>query len=530
MTKGRMIGRRGIMGAASLLAAPCIGRAQAARVLKFIPQSDLTVIDPVWSAAYVTRNHGMMVFDTLYGTDTQYRVSPQMLAGHQIEDDGKTWRLTLRDGLAWHDGEKVLARDCAASIRRWGVRDSFGQTLMSVTDELAAENDRVIRFRLKRSFPLLPAALGKPGSSICAMMPERLAATDPFKQIPEVIGSGPFRFVVSERIAGARVVYERNDAYVPRADGIASFTAGPKHVHVDRIEWHVLPDPATAAAAMRAGEMDWWENPASDLLPLLRSRPDLTVTQPDPLGYIGAMRMNHLQPPFSNAAFRRAILGAVSQEDYMAAAAGSDRANWRTGVGVFAPGSPMASDAGMEVLTGPRDLEKTKRAIVESGYAGERTVLLVPSDFPTLKALGDVGADLLRRLGVNVDAQYSDWGTLQQRVAKTDPVEQGGWSLFHTFWAGLDQFDPAVHVFNRANGRAARAGWPTSPALESLREEWLAAAEPADRARIAAAIQRQVFADVPYVPLGQTLPATVYRKTVTNVLGGYALFWNLNKA
>lgn len=427
--------RRGFLAtsAAAALAAPRISRAAGASTLKFIPQSDLSILDPIWTAAYVTRNHGMMVFDTLYGMDAQYHVSPQMLAGHTTEDDGRTWTLTLRDGLLWHDNEKVLARDCVASIRRWAARDSFGQTLMAVTDDLAALDDRRLRFRLKRTFPLLPAALGKAGSNVCAMMPERLTSTDPFKQVTDMTGSGPFRFKPDERIAGSRVVYERNAAYVPRPDGQASFTAGPKLVHVDHVEWTVMPDPSTAAGAMQAGEMDWWEAPTFDLLPLLRHSQDLTVTAPDLLDYLGTLRMNHLQPPFNNPALRRAVLGAVSQEDYMAAAAGGDPANWRADVGVFCPGAPMATSAGMETLSGPRDIARVKRQVAASGYNGERTVLLVPSDFPTLKALGDVGADMLKRIGMNVDAQYADWGSVLQRLAKADAVEQGGWSLFHTY-------------------------------------------------------------------------------------------------
>ncbi len=471
----------------------------------------------------------MMVFDTLYGTDSAYRVSPQMVAGHTTQDDGLTWTLTLRDNLLWHDDEKVLARDCVASIRRWGARDSFGQTLLTVTDELSAPDDKTIRFRLKRPFPLLPAALGKPGSNICAMMPERLALTDPFRQITEMTGSGPFRFKPDEHIAGARAVYERNPAYVPCPDGTPSFTAGPKIVHVDRVEWIVIPDPGTAAAAMQSGEMDWWEAPTFDLLPLLARNADLVIPPPDPLGFLGNLRLNHLQPPFNNPALRRALIGAVSQEDYMAAAAG-DPANWRAGVGVFAPASPMASQAGMQVLTSPRDLVAVAKAVAASGYNNERTVLLIPSDFPLLKALGDVGADLLKRIGMNVDAQYADWGSVLQRLAKTDPVEQGGWSLFHTYWSGLDEFDPAVHTFLRGNGKAASRGWPTSERLEALRNEWLGSTDLADRQRIAALMQQQAFIDVPYIPLGQILPRTVHRRSVTDVLTGYAVFWNLRKA
>jgi peptide/nickel transport system substrate-binding protein len=521
--------RRTLLATAGALAAPRIGRGAEASVLRFIPQSDLAVLDPIWTAAYVTRNHAMMVFDTLYAMDGAYRTTPQMVAGDTTSADGLIWELTLRDGLLWHDGTAVLARDCVASISRWAARDSFGQTLATVTDDLSAPDDRTIRFRLKRPFPLLTAALGKPGSNICAMMPERLALTDPFKQTTEMVGSGPFRFKADERVAGARVVYERNVTYVPRPDGTASFTSGPKVVHVDRVEWTVIPDASTAAAAMQAGEMDWWEAPTSDLIPLLKRNENLTIPPADPMGYLGTLRMNHLQPPFNNSALRRAVLGAISQDDFMAAAAG-DPANWRSGVGVFCPGTPMATQAGMEALTSPRDLTAVAKAVKASGYNGERTVLLVPSDFPTLKALGDVGADVLKRIGMNVDAQYADWGSVLQRLAKQDPVEQGGWSIFHTYWSGLDQLDPAVHVSIRGNGKAASRGWPTSERLESLRNDWLFSTDIADRKRIAAAIQEQVFIDVPYIPLGQILPPTVHRRSVTDVLTGYALFWNLRKA
>jgi len=275
--------------------------------------------------------------------------------------------------------------------------------------------------------------------------------------------------------------------------------------------------------------MDWWEAPTFDLLPLLRRNPGLTVSGPDPTGYMGCMRMNHLHPPFDNPALRRAVLGAVVQSDFMAAAAG-DAANWRAGVGVFCPDTPMASDAGMTALTGPRDLSRSKREVEASGYNGEKAVVLIASDFPTLKALGDVGADLLKQLGMNVEVINADWGSVLQLLAKTEPVEQGGWSLFHTYWSGLDQFDPAVHTYIRANGMAASRGWPTSAKLELLRNDWLVAEDIADQKRIAGLIQEQVFIDVPYVPLGQTLPSRVYRRSVTDVLGGYALFWNLRKA
>jgi peptide/nickel transport system substrate-binding protein len=524
--------RRLLLLSASAFAAPRLARAQSqARLLRFVPQSDLGVLDPVWTSAYVTRNHALMVFDTLYGMDAEYRIHPQMAAGHEASGDGLTWTIALREGLAWHDGGRVLARDCVASIHRWAARDPMGQALMAATEELTAPDDRTLRFRLKRRFPLLTYALGKPGSPVCVMMPERLAATDPFRQITEMVGSGPFRFRPQDRVAGARVAYERNPAYVPRADGEPSFTAGPKRAHFDRVEWHVLPDPSTAAAALRAGEVDWWEAPTFDLLPVLQRDRRIAISAPDPAGYIGAMRFNQLQPPFDNPAVRRAILPALSQADFMQAAVGEPREAWRDGVGVFPPGAPMASDAGMEALTAPRDLDRARREVAAAGYRGERVALLSPTDFPTLKALADVGADLLRRIGFRVDYQASDWGSVLQRLAKQDPVEAGGWSVFHTYWSGLDQMNPGVHAFLRGNGLSAPSrGWPSAPRLEALRDAWLRAEDDAEQRRIAEAIQRQALEDLPYIPLGQTLPRTAHRRDLADVLRGFAIFWNARRA
>ena len=513
--------------AAATLAAPSIVQAQGSRVLRFIPQSDVTVLDPIWTTAYVTRNHGMMVFDMLYGYDAQYRVQPQMAEGHTVSDDGKTWNIKLRPGLVWHDGERVLARDCVASIARWGKRDTYGQSLMSVTDELSAPDDGTIRFRLKQPFPLLTDALGKPGSAMCAMMPERLAKTDPFQQVTEMVGSGPFRFKADERVSGARVVYERFDKYQPRPEP-SSFTAGGKRVFFDRVVWTVVPDPSTSAAALQNNETDWWENPTADLNDMLARTPGVKVEIKDPTGNMACIRLNELIPPFNNPAIRRALLKAVSQEDYTIAVAGEDPKMRHIPSGVFCPGTPMASDAGLDVFTGKRDYDAIKREIAAAGYKGERVVLLAPTDFPILKALADVGQDALTKSGFNVDYQALDWGTVIQRRAKKEPVDQGGWNLFHTFWSGLDQFSPAGHAFLRGTGENGTTGWPSSPKLEALRGQWLVAPDLAAQQSIARDMQLQALQDVPYVPVGQVFYTTGYRG-LTDMQDGFVQFWSVKK-
>ena len=523
--------RRALIGAAAAtLTTPRLAAAQAPRVLKFVPEADLGAADPVWSAAYVSRNHGLMVFDMLYGMDAQYRIQPQMAAGHTVSEDGLTWTITLRDGLLFHDGEKVLAKDCVASIKRFCVRDSLGQSLAAVTEELVAVDDRTLRFRLKRRFPLLTYAIGKGGSPICAIMPERLALTDPFRQVSEMIGSGPYRFLPGERVAGARVGYARNTAYVPR-EGTASFCAGPKLVHFDRVEWHILPDPSTAAAALRTGEVDWWQAPTFDLLRLLQRDRRISLTAPDPAGFIGTMRFNQLHPPFDNPAIRRAILPALVQADFVGAVAGDYPGGWKEGIGYFNPNGPMGSDAGLSVLTGPRDLEAAKRALVAAGYKGEPVVLLAPSDLPTLKTLADVSADLMKRIGFKVDYVAMDWGTTIQRLTNQAPPEQGGWNLFHTYWTGLDFLDPGIHPYIRGNGRAGRAGWPSSAKLEALRDAWLAAETMEEQQRLARELQVQAFEDLPSIPLGQILPPMAHRADLRDlVVDGFPVFWGVKRA
>jgi peptide/nickel transport system substrate-binding protein len=536
----KMIKRRDVLAGAALASAtaaalprPSLGQgaAGAARVLKFIPQADLAVLDPILTTAYVTRHHGYMVWDTLYGFDADYQAQPQMVEGHTVEDGGRRVTMRLREGLKFHDNEPVRAADCVASIRRWAARDALGQVMMATTDELAAADDRTIVFRLKRPFPLMFEALGKPSTPVCFIMPERLASQDPNQPLRgDMIGSGPFRFKADERVPGARVVYTRFEGYVPRPEGTPTWTAGPKRVHFDRVEWHVTPDAATAAAALQNGEMDWWEQPTGDLQPVLRRNRNIVLEIPDPTGLMAICRFNHLHKPFDNAAIRRALLGAVNQADYMTAVIGTDRSLWREGVGFFPPDTPLASDAGMEALTSPRDYEKVKRDLAAAGYHGERIVLIAASDFPSLNALAQVGNDMFRKAGMNVEYVSTDWGTVVQRRASKEAPERGGWSVFFTFWAGVDMFNPGVHQSLRGHGQQAWFGWPSIPKLEELRGQWFEAPDLETQQRIAREIQTVAFQEVPYLPLGQYFQATAYRRGITGVLKGLPLFWNVQRS
>ena len=519
-----------LAAAATTLAAPAVRAAGSAKVLKFVPQADIALLDPHFAPALVTRNHAYLVFDTLYGVDNQAAPHPQMAAGHVIEDDGKTWKITLRDGLRFHDGEPVLARDAAASLKRWAKRDVYALSVFQGVDEVSALSDKVLQFRLKRPFRLLADLLAKPPPFAPAIMPERMALTEPGQAVKELIGSGPFRFVMSERVPGSRAVYEKFAGYVPRTDGPPVGTCGPKIANFERIEWHTIPDPATAAAALQAGEVDWWEQPTGDLLPLLRKNKDITVSVIDTLGYHGVLRFNHLHPPFNNPAIRRALLGAFSQADMMQAVAGEDRSMWKTDTGFFNPASPFANDAGMGALNSPRDLARVKRELASAGYNGEKFAFLVPTDLPAINAMSEVAGDIFRKLGMNMDYITADWATVAQRLNSPETPDKGGWSLNANYAPGFSPMSPAAHGFLRGLGRNSLFGWPTMPKVEELRSAWIETTDPAEQQRLCREIQLAAFQDVPYIPLGSFFFAAAFRSDLTGILtGGIPLFTNVKR-
>lgn len=526
-----LMSRRTVLRAAAaapFLSLPAVVRAQSQTTLRFIPVIDLTYTDPIYASAQVSRNHGYMVYDTLFGMSSALEVSPQMVQGYVVSQDGLQWDLTLRDGLLWHDGETVLARDCVASIQRWAKRDGFGAELMAATDELSAADDRTIRFRLKRPFPLLPMALGKSAVQAPFMMPERHATQDPFKPLTEVIGSGPFRYVADERVQGARNVYARFERYKPREDGKADWTAGPKIVHYDRVVWTTMPDAATGAAAVQTGEQDWQEAAPHDLLPLLKNAKGVATRVLDPRGFACMMRVNHLQPPFDNPAIRRALLGAIDQSAFMTAAAGDDPAYQTTPIGFFAPGTPLATDVGLEVFKGPRDMAKVKADLKAAGYNGEKVVLLVPANSAAQKPLGDVAFDLLQQAGMNVEYAGMDFGSVLQRQQKKTPVSEGGWSVGVGNWQGIDWLNPAGNVNLRGDGGAP--GWYKSEKMGALRAKWLAAPTLAEQQAVCRDVQTLALEEIPYYPIGLYKQPTAYRTAITGIMNGTAVFWNVRPA
>ncbi len=515
--------------AAAGLARPAISRAQSARVLRFVPQANLANLDPIWTTQYVVRNASLLFFDTLYGVDSTLQPRPQMVEGHEVSADGLTYVFRLRPGLRWHDGEPVRASDCVASLGRWMVRDNMGHMIQARLQELVATGDRSFRLVLKQPFPKLIYALAKGGTPTAFMMPERMARTDPFKQIGEYVGSGPFRFVRDQWVPGSQAMFERFEGYVPR-DEPADWLAGGKRVNFDRVEWRIIPDAATAAAALQNGEVDWWENPITDLVPTLRGNADVTVDIADPLGNIGDCRFNHLHPPFDDARVRRAVLMAADQADYMEALVGSDKALWQESAGFFTPNTPLWSDYGGEILK-KKDVDGARRLVEEAGHKGAKVVMIVGTDIQIVKAFSDVTADLLGRIGLDVDYVATDWGTVGARRASKEPPEKGGWNIFHTWHAGVDCVNPGAQPAYYTTGDKAWFGWPKSDEVQARIDAWFAASSEGEEKAAVRELNKAEMDFATFLPTGFFRGYQAWRKTLSGVVQApFPVVWGVKKA
>ncbi|RZN18564.1 ABC transporter substrate-binding protein [Bradyrhizobium sp. Leo121] len=525
--------RRALASALSIVALSVALSAQAlaaGKTITAVMHSDLRVIDPIMTTAYISRDHGYMVYDTLLATDFNFKIQPQM-ADWKVSDDKLTYTFTLRDGLKWHDGTPVTAEDCVASLQRWGKVDGMGQKLMDFAESLTATDAKTITLKLKEPYGLVLDSIGKPSSRVPFMMPKRLAETPPDKPIPEQIGSGPFKFVQAEFQPGVKAVYEKFKDYVPRKEP-ANWTSGGKVVKVDRVEWITMPDAQTAVNALQSGDIDFMEFLPLDMLPVLEPNKDLKIEVLNKFGFQTLGRMNFLYPPFDNVKVRRAAFLAMNQKDVLDALVGN--AKYQTICGAFfGCGTPLETDVGAETLVKGNGMAEAKKALAESGYDGTPVVIMAPGDVITLKAQPIVAAQLLRDAGFKVDLQATDWQTVVTRRASQKPPKEGGWNMFFTNWVAADVANPIVNASLTGRGKnGGWFGWAEDAKIEELRDKFARSPSPDEQKKIAAEIQKQAYDQVMYIPLGQYSLPSGWRKSLTGVLDGPAtpIFWNIDKS
>ena len=516
--------------AVALAAGTAMGALSAAAqtTLRVVMHSDLKIVDPIWTTAYITRNHGYMIYDTLFAMDEKGEIKPQMVEKYDESPDRKTYTFTLREGLLWHDGKPVTADDCIASIKRWGAKDALGQKLMTFVESMTAGDDpRTFTIKLKAPTGLLIFGLGKPSSAVPFMMPKRIAETDPNTQISEFIGSGPFVFKTDEWKPGDKTVYLKFDKYKPRAEP-ASGLAGGKVAKVDRVEWRAISDHQQAMNALIAGEIDYMEAPKHDLLPLAKAEPNLYLVDWNPLGNQYTFRPNWLHKPFDNPKIRQALWYAFNQKDFLDAVIG-DPTYYKVCKSMFVCGTQLASDKGMQGLL-ESNVQKARELLKEANYDGTPVLLMHSTDLDVLTNLAPVAKQLMEKAGFKVDMQSMDWQTVVARRAKKEPPGQGGWNAFMTSWVSADILNPVMTGFLNAACDKAMFGWPCDETMEKLRDDFARETDPAKQKAIAEAVQVRDTEVTTHLYLGQWYQPAASRKNITGYLTApVPVFWNVEK-
>jgi len=513
-----------LLACAGALLACAMPAGAETKVLRVVPQTDIVLLDPVFGTASISNIAGMMIYESLFSWDNALQPKPQMVESWEVSADGLTWRFTLRPGLKFHDGQKVTTADVIPSMKRWMALDGGGRRLADAMAAMEQVDDATFTIVLKRPFPSMLAALAAAPSRFAAIMRAK-DLTDPSKPVTTAIGSGPFRYVASERVSGAKVVYERNPDYVPRKEP-PDGTAGGRVVKVDRIEWIIMPDPATAAAALQSGEVDLVERPALDLMPILAKNKQITIQKLSGIGDQTMLRANNLLPPFNDVRARQALNYIIDQSDEMQAAFG-DPVNWSGCNAFFVCGGPYGTSAGAEGFH--QDFTKARQLLAEAGYKGERLVFIGSHDNAN-GIMSEVAADAMARAGLNIDMVWSDWSTVVGRALKQAPVASGGWNLRVTTSPGPATANPATNVgTDMSCSRRNFSGWPCDEEAERLRADFIDADEQAKPA-ILERLHRRLAEVAPYRILGQSNPPAAFRSNVSGVLPSpIMVYWNIDK-
>ncbi|MBN9487798.1 MAG: ABC transporter substrate-binding protein [Alphaproteobacteria bacterium] len=501
--------------------------AMAQTTLRMVSHADIKVLDPIWTTALISRNFGYMIYDVLFAKDANLQIQPQMADHYTVSDDKLTYTIVLRDGLVWSDGTPVTAEDCIASLKRWGARDSYGQLLMADTAEMKAIDDKSFAIILKRQFGFVLDALSKVSSNVPFIMPKRVAETDPYKQITDFTGSGPFIFKQDEWKPGEKVVFVKNPKYKPRSEP-PSMLAGGKVAKVDRVEWLAIADPSTAMNALLAGEIDLIEAPPTDLFPVMKADKNIELYPWNVQGSQIIMRFNQLQPPFNNVKARQAAMYALAQEDMLRAQVG-DPEIYKVCNAPFICGTRFGKEYG-NLLIKP-DLAKARELLKESGYDGTPVVMMHQTDLQSSNNVQPVAKQQLEKAGFKIDLQSMDWQTVVTRRAKKDPPSQGGWNIFFTTNITLDSDNPGTNSFVSGACDKAWFGWPCDPEMQKLRDEFMHETDPAKQKALGDAISDRVIEQAYYAPVGQYKAFGAYRKDrLTGWLPGpVPVVWNISK-
>ena len=514
-----------LLGTAGTLAGVGLGAsgARAAETpVQILLESEAVILDPHMTTAAITRTFSYHVWDMLFGMDSDGKVQPQMVERWTTSPDQLHWRFELRNKLAFHDGAKVTAADCVASLQRWAPLDALGRLMLAAGATMAADGDKAFTIALKRPFPLMLDVLGKPNAPLPAILPQRIIEAAGTGRIKEVVGSGPFSFDKAAWRPGDQMTLVRFKDYAPRPEP-ADFLAGGKVVHLEQIVLRTIPDNSTAASALDTGEIDYMQYLPFDLLEQLARNRDLKIMTLKGLDmFQGNFRLNHASPPFDDPAVRAVMWKLVNQKEMLQAAGIGRRYRLDECNAFFMCGSPLATDAGSK--DAHYDPEGAKAALKRTGYKGEPVVMMQVSGSISQSA-GTLLAQEMRNAGFTVDEQVMDWGTVLARRAKKQ-----GWGLFPVYSNGTDMASPLTH-FYIANNCGDYPGWSCDPIITDLIAQFVAAPDEAARKSIAEKIQVEAYKDTPSVMWGQFARPAGYRTRLVGLIqSAYPIFWNVKLA
>ena len=529
----RKFSRRGLLGTAALAITLSLGlgggttSAQAESVLRVNMHSDLKIVDPIWTTAYMSRNYGYMVYDTLFGMNSKGEIKMQMVESMEVSDDGKLYDFKLRSGMTFHDGAPVTGDDVVASLTRWGAKDAMGQLLMTFVTDMTGSDGDGFQIKLSKPTGLVVQALGKPSSNVPFIMPASVAATPPGDQITDYTGSGPFVFLEDEWKPGDKAEFAKFEAYKPRSepnDGLA----GGKVVHVDKVVWKVIRDAQTKMNALSKGEIDVIESPSHDLLPLMEADENIKLVDLNPFGNQYTFRPNALHPPFNNPKVLEALLYAFNQEDFVQSTVGSDK-YYKLCKAMFICGTPLASEAGFEDKF-ESNYAKARELIAESGYDGTPVLIMHPTDLAILGNLVPVAKQHMEAIGLNVEMVAMDWQTLGGRRNKRELPADGGWNAFITSWNSVDNASPLSTPMLNAACDKALFGWPCNDKIQELRMEFANEADASKHLAIVEKIQMEASKNPTHIHLGQWYsPAAMGANISGAPVSPVVAFWGYKK-
>lgn len=498
------------------------------KTLRMVSQADIKILDPTFTTAYVTRNFGYMVYDTLFAQDAKGTPRPQMVDTWKVSPDNKLWTFTLRGGLKFSDGTPVTSADAVASLQRWTGRDSMGQQLAAAGARWQAVDPLTFTLTLEQPVGIVLDALARASAYPTFVLPAKQAALPTTAPLPTVLGAGPYLFKRDEWVPGNKLVFVKNPYYKARSEP-ASGLFGNKTPHLDRVEWLYLPDSNSAIAALKRGEVDMLEDVAPDYIAPLRTDPNLRVGAGSPTQ--GWLVMNETQPPFDKPEARQAVMMAVDQNRFTTAMGYPPDLRMVYCPSFFMCGTPNQTAAGSAPYAKP-DLAKARALLAKAGYQGEKVVVLVPSDRPYLNAAALVAVQTLQSIGMNVDPQTMDWATISARRTRRTSTDSGGWSIYLTSAGVFDVNSPVTNGYLSAACGNSLPGWPCDKPLDSLRNQWIHATDPAERKRLLDAFQERAYQTSPIANFGQFAQAYAARATVKGtdkLWGGIPMAWMLDK-